>query len=411
MHIVRKVLMFVAVGVTAACRGSPTASDAVLTEPASPPASLTGPARPVVVAGESQACVLRPGGAVSCWGQGYGAGASTANEIVAPHVLASPPFVAVASGARHVCALAGDGSAYCWGSNASGQLGDSSTVARTIPTRIHGGLHFTTLAGIGFATCGRATDGRFYCWGANDYGVFATGSQAGDDVSLTPRVVPAASELTRVTGSGRACGLTVSGRPFCWGMFPGFHIAGASNLAAIGTATGCGTTYYVYDRCLVPTPVSSSSFVVAVLASGGEQDCAVDASGTAYCWGDNLDGAAGGTAQSYRVPNAVIRQPEPWRTIVAGAAFTCALSDAGRAWCWGNNFLGYLGTGFQGPATPVPQEVTGGHQFRQLIASPSNACGIDVADDLWCWGSNNRGILALPARQEFSATPVLVSAP
>src|SRR5260221_239661 len=291
-HIVRKVLMFVAVGMTAACRGSPTASDAVLTKPASPAASVPGPARPVVVAGESQACVLRPGGAVSCWGQGYGAGASTANEIVAPHVLASPPFVGVASGARHVCALAGDGSAYCWGSNASGQLGASSTVARTIPTRIRG-VH-----------------------------------------PVAPRV-----------------------------------------------------------------------------ASGLEQDCAVDASGTAYWWGENLEGAAGGTAQSYRVPNAVIRQPEPWRTIVAGAAFTCALSDAGRAWCWGNNFLGYLGTGFQGPATPVPQEVTGGHQFRQLIASPSNACGIDVADDLWCWGSNNRGILALPARQEFSATPVLVSAP
>ncbi len=403
--------MFVAVGVTAACRGSPTVLDTGLTEPASPPVSLTGPARSVVAAGESQACVLRPGGAVSCWGQGYGAGATTATEIVAPHVLASPPFVAMTSGARHVCALAGDGSAYCWGSNANGELGDSSMVARAMPTRIHGALHFTTLVGIGMATCGRATDGRFYCWGANDYGVFATGSQAADDVSLTPRLVPAASELTTVTGSGRACGLTVSGRPFCWGMLPGFHIAGASDVAPTGASTTCGTTYYVYDGCLVPTPVSSSSFVVAMVASGGAQDCAVDTSGIAYCWGDNLDGAAGGTAQGYRAPNAVIRQPEPWRSIVAGGAFTCALSDAGRAWCWGNNFLGYLGTGIDGPATPVPQEVTGDHQFRQLTAGASNVCGLDVADELWCWGNNEKGVLALPLGQRFSATPVRVSEP
>ena len=411
MHVIGKALMFAAVGVTAACGGSPTALDADLTEPASPPASLTGPARSVVVAGASQACLLRPGGAVSCWGQGYGAGASIATEIVAPHGLASPPFVAMTSGARHVCALAADGSAYCWGSNANGELGDSSRVARVKPTRVHGALHFTTLAGIGTATCGRATDGRFYCWGANDYGIFATGSQAGDDVSLTPRLVPAASELTNVTGSGRACGLTVSGRPFCWGMFPGFRPAGASDLAATGAPTGCGATYYVYDGCLVPTPVSAASFVVTEVGSGGAQDCALDASGTAYCWGDNLYGAAGGTERSYRVPNAVIRQPEPWRNIVAGDVFTCALSDAGRAWCWGNNFLGYLGTGFDGPATPVPQEVTGNHQFRQLVAGALNACGLDVADELWCWGTNERGMLALPLGQRFSATPVRVSAP
>jgi alpha-tubulin suppressor-like RCC1 family protein len=106
-----------------------------------------------------------------------------------------------------------------------------------------------------------------------------------------------------------------------------------------------------------------------------------------------------------------MRQPEPWRSIVAGGLFTCALSDAGRAWCWGNNFLGYLGVGFEGPNTPVPQQVTGNHQFRQLIAGGVLVCGIDVADELWCWGYNGTGLLALPLGQQFSATPVRVSVP
>lgn len=413
MNVIGKLLVRAAVGVTAACGSSPTGHDANpdVTEPSSPPASLTGPARSVVVPGGAQVCLLRPGGAVSCWGQGHGAGGSSSAEIVAPHVLASPPFVAMASGSRHVCALTAGGTAYCWGGNASGELGDSSRVARAVPTRVHGGLHFTMLMGIGTSTCGRATDGLLYCWGANDYGIFATGSRANDEVSLTPRVVPAASDLTRITGYGRACGVTVSGRPFCWGSPSGPHIIGASNLAATRASTACGATYYVYDDCLVPTPVSAASFVVTEVASGGSHDCALDANGTAYCWGDNYNGAVGGTEPSYRVPIAVIRQPEPWRTIVAGSAITCALNDAGRAWCWGNNFLGYLGMGIEGPPTHVPQQVAGNHQFRQLTAGGLIACGIDMADELWCWGNNFTGLLALPVAQQFSATPVHVSVP
>src|SRR5258708_38951196 len=187
--------------------------------------------------------------------------------------------------------------------------------------------------------CGGATGGGCSCWGVKVYVVSATGSQAADDVSFAPRLVPAASELTTVTGSGRACGLTVSGRPFCWGMLPGFHIAGASDVAPTGASTTCGTTYYVYDGCLVPTPVSSSSFVVAMVASGGAQDCAVDTSGIAYCWGDNLDGAARGTAQGHRAPNAVIRQPEPRRSIVAGGAPSPALRAARRGCGRGDKLL------------------------------------------------------------------------
>jgi hypothetical protein len=45
-------------------------------------------------------------------------------------------WAAIAAGYRHTIALKTDGSLYTWGWNYSGQLGDGTTVSRTIPTLI-----------------------------------------------------------------------------------------------------------------------------------------------------------------------------------------------------------------------------------------------------------------------------------
>ena len=71
-----------------------------------------------VVAGANQTCARDEGGAVSCWGEGYGA---------TPQAVGlGRPARQIASGAFHACARLDDDSVWCWGRNYYGQLGDGS---------------------------------------------------------------------------------------------------------------------------------------------------------------------------------------------------------------------------------------------------------------------------------------------
>ena len=87
-------------------------------------------------AGDPWTCALSTAGKPYCWGAVQGVG-----TVVTPHGYdTAPVFVSLAVGSFHACALTGDGSAYCWGNNQFGQLGDSTTVSRTDPTRVVGGI-------------------------------------------------------------------------------------------------------------------------------------------------------------------------------------------------------------------------------------------------------------------------------
>jgi alpha-tubulin suppressor-like RCC1 family protein len=57
--------------------------------------------------------------------------AGTAVAVGLPAV-ALPVARALAAGAAHSCAALADGRIRCWGSNASGQLGDGSTVTPSL---------------------------------------------------------------------------------------------------------------------------------------------------------------------------------------------------------------------------------------------------------------------------------------
>jgi len=130
-------------------------------------------------AGDPWTCALSTAGKPYCWGAVQGVG-----TVVTPHGYDSAPvFVSLAVGSFHACALTGDGSAYCWGNNQFGQLGDSTTVSRTDPTRVVCGMKFKSIAAGVAHTCGITTDGSVACWGLNLAG------ELGDKTTAT-RTVP-----------------------------------------------------------------------------------------------------------------------------------------------------------------------------------------------------------------------------
>ncbi|MBB6562173.1 alpha-tubulin suppressor-like RCC1 family protein [Acidovorax soli] len=109
------------------------------TTPQPVPALASGVA--AITTGAYHNCALTTAGGVQCWGKyDYGqlGDGSTANKTTPEPVpgLASGVAAIAVPGASHSCALTTAGAVQCWGSNGSGQLGNGSTVSRSVPTRI-----------------------------------------------------------------------------------------------------------------------------------------------------------------------------------------------------------------------------------------------------------------------------------
>lgn len=81
----------------------------------------------------------------------------------------------------------------------------------------------------------------------------------------------------------------------------------------------------------------------------------------------------------------------------AGGAFTCALLHNGTVRCWGNNERGQLGAGLETRFQGLPVAVEGlPDAASQVSAGSTHACAIVGRGQLYCWGNNHNGQIALP---------------
>lgn len=68
--------------------------------------------------------------------------------------------------------------------------------------------------------------------------------------------------------------------------------------------------------------------------------------------------------------------------------YSCAIDRSGSAYCWGANDMGQLGTGIDSNFISYPMKVVGELRFRSLSIGYDHSCGITLTDELYCWGSN-----------------------
>lgn len=133
-----------------------------------------------IVMGRAHACAL-VGDAVYCWGNNsdgqLGDGATTPSTT--PIQVAALPsnVISLAAGRAHTCALMSHGTVRCWGDNSDGQLGDSTTTARELPTSVLALPEPAVALTAGDDhTCAAGASGEVYCWGDNLYGQLGTGA-------------------------------------------------------------------------------------------------------------------------------------------------------------------------------------------------------------------------------------------
>ena len=215
-----------------------------------------------------------------------------------------------------------------------------------------------------------------------------------DDGMLSRAVavpVPAASGLAAAavsSGFFHTCALTPAGQAMCWGQ----NIY--SQLGADAPEVRCNQG--VWECIRRPVAVSGGHTFTKVVAGQFAHTCALEADGSAWCWGGGVgvngfgwlgDGPGRESATPVRVAGGLV-----FADIQPGAAGTCGLTADGVVYCWGPNYHGEVGDGTKtSRETPVP--VSGSLRFRALGVGGSHACGIAVDGLAWCWGSNRWGAI------------------
>jgi alpha-tubulin suppressor-like RCC1 family protein len=103
--------------------------------------ALVGSGYGFVVPGDHHTVALKTDGSLWAWGDnvngqlGFGYGTVT-RELVPTQVGSMTDWVSVGAGNSHTLAVKGDGTLQAWGGNTYGQLGDGTTMSRTVPVQI-----------------------------------------------------------------------------------------------------------------------------------------------------------------------------------------------------------------------------------------------------------------------------------
>jgi alpha-tubulin suppressor-like RCC1 family protein len=281
--------------------------------------------------------------------------------------LAGKFVVRIAAGRSHSLAYCSDGTLAAWGDNASGELGDGSTVLRRAPVAVDtgrgalAGRSVTKIAAgtaVSFALC---ADGAVVAWGSNENGRLGNGTDLPETAPVLVARGGGASALSRRTpieisaGGSHALVLCSDSTIVAWG----------GNAAG---QLGDGTT----QRRLAPVEVQGAASwemreillngaTITKISAGGDHSLALLSDGSVLSWGGNEHTQLGGGTDTLR-PLPAVALYEVWEgpvtDVSAGLGWSTVLFSNGTARSWGTMALGSA----PGPAIALSSGV-GAHGF------------------------------------------------
>lgn len=149
-------------------------------------------------------------------------------------------------------------------------------------------------------------------------------------------------------------------------------------------------------------------FSAARVDAGTDLTCAVDAGGTARCWGYDNDGQAGTSAGEIVRTPALVQGGHAWADVQAAGfhgGSSCGLTTAGKAYCWGPGPA--IGNG-SASGSDAPAAVSGNLTFAKIAVGGRSNCGLTTAGEVYCWGNGEWGVLG-NGDTVSSTVPVKVS--
>ncbi len=309
---------------------------------------------------------------------------ASAALLIAPAVHGET-YTQIASSFNHTCAIYGSGGLHCWGANASGQLGDGTTIDSAMPVVVPGLTGVTSISAGRVHTCALA-QGVVKCWGEGVEGQLGNGTT---NSSLTP-----VSVVGLTTVSNQAVAVAV-GADFSCAQMQNI-LSGASTVRCWGSnSVGQVGSGSALPQVFAPATVVGLTGVTHI-AAGSYFACAVT-SGTVRCWGSNISGQFGIGVKyvSSNVPAAAATGISNATTVTAGGSHVCAANGTtGDAWCWGDRSNGQVGDGVRVRDNPIITPYYFGVSFRptRIFAANAGNCAI-VSGQAFCWGFNGYGQL------------------
>ncbi|MDM1555989.1 T9SS type A sorting domain-containing protein [Chryseobacterium indologenes] len=283
----------------------------------------------------------------------------------------------VSSGSFHSAGIKSDGTLWTWGANASGQLGDGTTVPKNIPIQIGTGNNWMKVSVGDNHTAAIKTDGTLWTWGGNQQGQLGNGTTTS---GFNPTQIGTATDWASISaGDLYTLGIKSDGTLWSWGY------NGNGQL-------GDGTTIHKN----APVQIGTANDWKMVTA-GSAHSLAIKTNGTLWGWGSNGYGRLGdgnSTSTSVVISTPIqIGTATDWKTVSAGSFHSIALKTDGTAWSWGDNFEGQLGDGTT-TINATPTQIGTATDWKDVATNHFNSSvGIKENGTHWAWGRNTYGQL------------------
>lgn len=125
-------------------------------------------------------CALTASGTGYCWGwnaHGQIGDGSRIDRAAPVPIISGFAWKSITRGGVHTCGLASDGQAYCWGAAQDGKLGTGQETGWVMsPVAVAGGHRFVQIEAGAYHTCGLTTSDDILCWGFNANGELGDGT-------------------------------------------------------------------------------------------------------------------------------------------------------------------------------------------------------------------------------------------
>jgi alpha-tubulin suppressor-like RCC1 family protein len=326
---------------------------------------------------------------IQSWGSNLGGqlgdGTTISRSLPTP-IFTLNGVTQAAGGSHHSVALKSDGTVWSWGFNLNGQLGDGSTTDRAAFVRVNGLSNIIRVAAGASFSLALKNDGTVWVWGSVDT---PDGAQHPDPVP-----VPGLNSVVAIAcGEYQSLALRADGTVWGWGM---------NSFGQLGDGT--------VTRRLTPVPVLGLSGITGI-ACGQAHSLAVKSDGTVWAWGLNQYGQLG------KAVNNSTFNPNPTPTPIGGlngvtavaGGLVCSLArkSDGTVLSWGGNYIGQLGIGAADSAshiTPVPVKGLSGVISLAGNGTGNTVLALRIDGTVWAWGSNSDGQLGVGASDALPHT-------